>query len=491
MNKARFTLLSIFVVILCIRSGQVHAQNVFTLEDIIERSKSQSPSSKQAETRKENRYWQYRYYKTDFNPQLRLEGSLPSYYKRVSQIPQPDGTFKYIPVEQTNNNVNLGLQQWIPWTGGMISANTSLGYFRDFHEEGALAEQWSGTVMNLQLTQPLFSFNELRWNRKIEPLRYEESKREYVEEMEFISGEAVNRFFNVLEAQINLQIARFNLANNDTIYKIEQGRYNIGTTSQDKLLQVELQLLRSRQDVAKANLDLETAGLQLRSFIGLTQEDVFQLSLPELIPEFTLTLTEALEYAKMNRADFVAFERRRIEAEREVAQARGQRFETNLSAAYGLNNNGLVLDDIYTRPEQQQQFNLTLSVPVLDWGRNKSRMRTAMANKKLNDYIIAQDETNFEQEIMTQVRQFEMLRLQIEITKKADEVATERYNVAQNRYLIGKIDITNLNIALTEKDDAKRSYIQALKTFWTAYYDLRRLTLYDFSSKQLLYKPEK
>jgi outer membrane protein TolC len=117
-------------------------------------------------------------------------------------------------------------------------------------------------------------------------------------------------------------------------------------------------------------------------------------------------------------------------------------------------------------------------------------MRTAIANKKLNDYIIAQDEINFEQEVMTQVRQFEMLRLQIEITKKADEVATERYNVAQNRYLIGKIDITNLNIALTEKDDAKRSYIQALKSFWTAYYDLRRLTLYDFSSKQLLYKPE-
>src|SRR5687767_9241944 len=113
MNKARFILLSISIVILCIRSGHVQAQNVFTLEDIIERSKSQSPSSKQAETRKENRYWQYRYYKTDFNPQLRLEGSLPSYYKRVSQIPQPDGTFKYIPVEQTNNNVNLGLQQWI------------------------------------------------------------------------------------------------------------------------------------------------------------------------------------------------------------------------------------------------------------------------------------------------------------------------------------------------------------------------------------------
>jgi outer membrane protein TolC len=83
-----------------------------------------------------------------------------------------------------------------------------------------------------------------------------------------------------------------------------------------------------------------------------------------------------------------------------------------------------------------------------------------------------------------------MLRLSIEITKKADQVASERYNVAQNRYLIGKIDITNLNIALNEKDAAKRGYINALQSFWTAYYDLRGLTLYDFAEKRLLYTPE-
>lgn len=117
-------------------------------------------------------------------------------------------------------------------------------------------------------------------------------------------------------------------------------------------------------------------------------------------------------------------------------------------------------------------------------------MQTALANKRLNDYVIAQDEVNFEQEITTQVRQFEMLRLQIEITNKSDQVAQERYNVAQNRYLIGKIDITNLNIALTEKDAAKRSYLDALKSFWTAYYDLRRLTLFDFANQRLLYLPE-
>ena len=116
-------------------------------------------------------------------------------------------------------------------------------------------------------------------------------------------------------------------------------------------------------------------------------------------------------------------------------------------------------------------------------------MKSTYANKRLNDYLIAQDEVLFEQEILTQVRKFEMLQLQIEITRKADQVAFERYKVAQNRYLIGKIDITNLNIALTEKDNAKRSYLQALKSFWNAYYNLRKLTLFDFAESKYLYNP--
>lgn len=112
--------------------------------------------------------------------------------------------------------------------------NSSLNYFNDLAQGN---NQWSGTILNIRLDQPIFAYNPLRWDRRTEPMRYEESKREYAESMEFISRQAAERFFNVLQAQIDMQIAQFNLANNDTIYKIEQGRYNIGTTSEDKLLQ--------------------------------------------------------------------------------------------------------------------------------------------------------------------------------------------------------------------------------------------------------------
>ncbi len=460
------------------------AQNTFSIADIIDRAKQQSPFSKQAETQRETSYWQYMSYRTNYNPQLRLNGNLPSYTNFVTPVRQPDGSLLYIPVNQTNPNLNFGLQQPIAATGGTISANTGYNFFNN-NTTGV--KQWSGTVMNVQLTQPVFAYNPLKWDKRTKPIQFEESKRIYAERMEEISRDAVGFFFDVLQQQVNEQIARYNLANNDTINKIEQGRYNIGTTSQDKLLQVELQLLNSKRDVAQAQLDLQSARLQLRIYLGLKDGDDFHLVLPEEIPQFHVTVDEALEYGRLNRADYIAFERRRIEAEGAVANAKGQRYQTTISASYGLNNVAPTVSELYANPSKQQIANVSFNVPIVDWGRRKALMQTAYANKKLTDYVIAQNMVNFEQEIITQVRQFEMLRLQIEITKKSDQVAQERYVVAQNRYLIGKIDITNLNIALTEKDTAKRSYLAALKSFWTAYYNLRRLTLYDFANRKALY----
>jgi len=464
------------------------AQNLFSINDIIERSQSQSPDFKIAETRRENGYWVYRRFRSGYNPQISVlssnQGAL--YNNSFSPILQPDGSIEYLQVNQFRPGINFQLSQPIQWTGGTISVNSIYNYFSNIADN---TSQWNGSTFAVQLNQPILSYNQYKWNKLIQPILFEESKRDYAESMEAIARDAVDHFFNVLQAQVDHQIARYNLANNDTIYKIEQGRYNIGTTSLDKLLQVELQLLRSRQEVAQAQLNLQKSSLELRTYIGLRTGEQFDLQLPDEIPIIVVNEDDALRYAKETRSAYIAFERRKAVAESEVAQARSTRYNVNLSGGFGLNSVGASLGELYQNPARQQYVNLTFSVPLVDWGRRRSLMQNAYANKRLNDYLIAQDEVIFEQTILTQVRQFEMLKLQIEITKKSDEVAFERYNVAQNRYLIGKIDITNLNIALKEKDDAKRSYIVALKSFWTAYFELRRLTLYDFARQKYLYNP--
>jgi outer membrane protein TolC len=122
----------------------------------------------------------------------------------------------------------------------------------------------------------------------------------------------------------------------------------------------------------------------------------------------------------------------------------------------------------------------------MDWGRSKSRIKTAEANKQLTDYTIQQDQQNFRQEIYTQISLFALQKKQLSLTASADQIAAEQYQIAQERYVLGNLDINSLSLAIAEKDRAKRDYIGALRDYWAAYYGLRQLTLYDFDQSKKL-----
>jgi outer membrane protein TolC len=145
---------------------------------------------------------------------------------------------------------------------------------------------------------------------------------------------------------------------------------------------------------------------------------------------------------------------------------------------------------IYSNPNTQALVSLGVNVPILDWGRNKARMSMAKANQKLTEFEIEQEIINFEQEIFTKVRNFIMLKDRVEITKTSDLVADKRYEISFRRYQSGNVTITDLGIAQQEKDKNRRSYVESLREYWVAYYELRELTLYDFEADNLLYTPE-
>lgn len=457
--------------------GAYSQSTTLTLYEVVQRAKNQSPAALRAETQKENRYWQYRTYLSDYKPQLVLDGR-ESYVNEVVAAPQPDGSIEYKGVHYNRGSLGLELEQRIGFSGSRLFLRSNVERFDNYLERNT---RYGGNPAFIGIEQPILRFNELRWNRKIEPLRYQESQKGYVEELEEISVRATNLFFDLLLAQASFEIAQKNLANNDTIYKIAEGRYNLGKVSEGELLQLELTLMRSQQQVAQARLDMETTALRLKSYIGLNDNDNVVLVPPAEIPVIDVDVSVALQEASNNRQAAIAFRRQQLEAERDLARAKASSgLNADLRATFGLTNQGQRLTDVYVSPEDQQGVLLNLSVPIIDWGRQRSRIKTAEANQQLIEYTVAQDQINFEQEIFTQVRLFEILPQQTEIAKKSNEIGQRRYELSKNRYLIGKISITDLNIAMQEKDEARRAYVAALRDFWTAYYQLRQLTLYDF-----------
>ena len=456
----------------------------YSLDQIIDMVQSQSPFALRAETRKENRYWNYRTYIAQYRPEIFLTGELPNFSRVNQAVQQPDGSFEFRRLNQNLTTLGLGISQPIGLTGGEVFVRSELNRFDNFENE---VTSYSGNPAVIGFIQPLFAFNELKWDREIEPLRYEESLKDYAETLEEIALRATRLYFDVLLAQVNLDLAERNQANNDTIYQITQGRYNLGKIGEDELLRIEYNLMLSRQEVAQAQLDLESNTLRLRSYVGIKDDEDFTLLLPNEIPEFDIDEEIAIAEALKNNPNGVEFKRRIKEAEREVAQAKGNSgLNATLRAQYGLTNRGNAFPDLYINPENQQRLSIDFDFPVLDWGRRKARVKQAQANYELEQNTVTQERINFEQEVFTLVRTFKMQRNQVEISLVSNDIAARKYEISKQRYLIGKTSITDLIIQLQEKDRARRDYIRALDDFWNNFYDLRRATLYDFAEDESL-----
>ncbi len=453
-----------------------------TLPQVVEMAKAQSIAARQATTTKETRYWEYRTFQSNYKPQLVLNGNLPAYSRAFREVLQPDGRILFQPVQNNNSSLNLALQQNITSTGGTVYANTVLQRFDDFDRKNTL---YNGTLFAVGLTQPLFRFNPLKWDKKIEPLKYKESQQEFLEEMERIAFKANEFYFDLLLAQVNLSISDTNLKNTAGILKIAHEKFELGKVSRNEILQLKLELLKSQKAVATAKRDLEISTLNLKSFTGFNQNQTLKLNEPQ--PENTPTIfaDKLIKEAFENRADAVGFGRRILEADRLIAKAKGDNgINANLVANLGFSNSGPTLADVGKDPKNYQDVQIQFTVPILDWGRSESRIKTAEAQRQLIQYTVEQDKQNFQQAIYTQVTLFDMLKNQLSLTAQADSIASEKYQIAQDRYVLGNLSITDLSIAFTEKDQAKRDFIGALRDYWAAFYRLRWLTLFDIEKNE-------
>ncbi|MBA2762320.1 MAG: TolC family protein [Segetibacter sp.] len=480
-------LLITFVLMTCCLQGYCQANDTMrlNLRQVVEMAKAKSIASKQATTLKETRFWEWKTYKSNYQPQLSLYGNLPGYSKTFREVLQPNGTIEFQPVKYNNSALNLALSQSIAQTGGTIFGTTQLQRFDDFDRQTIL---YNGVPYALGYAQPLWRYNPLKWDQKIEPLKYNESKQAYIESLEQISIKANNYFFDLLLAQVNLQIAETNFINTQNILRIANEKFDMGKVSRNEILQLQLEQLKAQKAVGIAKRDKEIATLNLRSYIGLQSTDKISLSLPMASINMFVDTAKVVAEAYENRSDAIGFMRRVSEAKRDVAKAKGDNgLNATLTARLGFSKSARSLGKVYESPLNQQAIQLEFDIPILDWGRSKSRMKTAEANKQFTEYAVEQDKQNFTQEIYTQVTLFELMKDQLLLTAKADSIASEKYQIAKERYVLGNLSITDLSIAFQENDQAKRDYIYALRDFWRAYYQLRYLSLYDFEGNQKIY----
>jgi outer membrane protein len=485
----KYILLFLLITVSTIGFSQETPTLSLTLEETIALAQSDAPNVLIAKTQLSNNFWRFKSFEADYKPQIFFNATLPSLNRTINEITLPDGSVQFVPQSFMNNSANVSVFQRISQTGGTVSASTGLRRIDIFDPTSV---SYLSNPITLQLTQPIFGFNGFKWDKKIQPLQFDEAKRKYSENMEAVATNAAALFFDVYIAQISVSAAQKDRANSDTLYRIAEGRFSVGKIAETDLLQVEISKMNADAALARATLDLQTSTESLRNFLGIKNIIDFNLIPPTTIPDFTIDFDKALEYALKNRSEIIAYERRRLEAERGVAQAIGDNgVNINLSGSVGLSQTDATIGGAYASPLDQEQLTLRLSVPIMDWGKAESERQIAQSNLELVTMQVEQDRINFEQTIRLRVRQFDLVRTQTTLAARTYEVSQKNFDITKKRYLIGKIGVTELNLAIAEQDKSRKSYMSALRNFWLAHYEIRRLTLYDFMENKELQREVK
>ncbi len=438
-------------------------------------------------------YWEYRTYKAGRLPSLTLNLTPAQYYRDITRRYDSEQDIDVYRKQQSfYAGGDLTIKQNFDLLGGSFRIDSDLGYMRNFGDN--TYTQFTTIPIRIGYNQSLIGYNPFKWERKIEPLKYEKVKKEFLYNLEGVSEQATDYFFNLAMAQAEYDLAREKVASSDTLYRTGQERHKIASISQDDLLTLKLDAVNARNALQNANIALQRAMFNLASYLNFDKNTEIRLQLPSRPRDMIISVDAALAQARENNPKFLTVQQQILEAEQQADKTRKEAiFNASVNASIGFNQVANTFKDAYRDPLQQDIVSLSLSIPLIDWGVRKGKYNVARNNLNVVRISARQDELSVEEDVIMTVSDFNIQQDLIGTAEEALELAKMAYDLTKQRFMIGKADISSLTLSQNRQEEAQRNYISALRNYWLSYYKIRKLTLHDFDrgislSKEFDYK---
>lgn len=426
-------------------------------------------------------YWEYRTYKAARLPSLTLNLTPAEYYRYI--------TTRY----DSNNNLDmyreqqmfcagggLSIQQNFDLTGGTFYINSNLDYMRNFGD--TKYTQYSSVPLRIGYTQKLLGYNPFKWDRKIEPLKYEKVKKQFIYNTEDVASEAVTYFFELAMAQAEYKLAQENVLTTDTLYAIGEKRFKIASISQADLLTLKLDKVNAHNSLDNACISLKRAMFSLASYLNMPKDTQIEVVLPGRPDNMEINVEQALSLARQNNPTFLEQQQNILEAQLNVNKTKVEsRLSASLNASIGFNQVAEKINLAYKNPLQQDLVSISISIPLIDWGVRKGKYNIAKNNLNVISIAAQQEEQKVEEDVVMTVNDFNIQQRLVNSAEEALDLADMAYDQTRQKFIIGKADMNSLTLSHNRQQEAQKNYVSALQNYWTNYYKIRKLTLYDFS----------
>lgn len=455
-------------------------QMPLTLDDAIAMARVRSVDAAEAIDELRSAYWQWRTFRADQLPELSFNATLPSYAREYTSYMNEQGDYSFVGTNTLQATGELSIKQNIPLTGGTVSVNSSLDFLRQF--DGRVGNRFRSIPVALTLSQPLFGVNTMKWDRKIEPVRYTEAKAAFLSATEDVARLTVDYYFSLLMSRENVAIAQQNLDNAEKLYAVAKEKREMGKISKNDLMQMELNLLQAQSELTDYTSQLKADMFQLRAFLDIDEDVEIVPEVPENVPRAEVNFDSALQHALTNNQFVKTMLRRQLEADYEVARAKGNLREINLFVQLGYTGTDTEFSGAYRNLRSNQLASVGISLPLVDWGKRRGQVKVAESRRRVTQSTIRRENMNFNQDLFILVERFNNQQQQLDIALRATDIASRRYQTNVETYMIGMLSTLELNDSRTSKDTSRRDYINNLYRYWSYWYQLRSVTLFDYAT---------
>lgn len=431
-------------------------------------------------------YWNYRSYKANRLPSLSLHLTPATYYRSlVSRYDSNSDMDIYREQRSYSASGAFAITQNFYPLGGTFYLETSVDFLRNF---GAYTyNQFSTVPFTIGYRHSMLGFNEFKWDKKIEPMKFEKAKLEYLYNTETISSLAVSYFFALAQSQSQYELAKRQAASCDSLLIIGERKHKIAAISKSELLSLRLDAVNARNTITQAEVEMKRASLALASFLGIDRNTDIHIVLPGRPSSLTIDSNLALEMMHKNSYLIIDKLQTVTEAEKQLDRVKkSTRFNASINASVGFNQQAEEFKDAYSSPMRRDVVSLSVTIPLLDWG-----VGHGIRNNATNNLIVAKIEaqqkiTELEQDLLVTIDELQSRNNLIESAEVALILAEQVYNENKIRFQNGSCDITALSQSQQRLLNAQQGYIESIHNYWACYYNLRKQTLYDFELNRSL-----
>jgi TolC family type I secretion outer membrane protein len=348
--------------------------------------------------------------------------------------------------------------------------NGNASYSRSNQENAAgWGDAQNGYSSSVSASQLIYDFGKTNLSNKIQKNNVYSSKQDEQSTINEVIYKLKQAYYGVLNAEESRNVYAQSVEQYQEQLKRAKAFYEVGTRPKIDVTTAEVNLNNAKLNLIKGENSLKTAYYNLTNVMGIyDQNPSFTLVNNGDIPEYNITIDEALKEAQNNRPDLLSLQLKLENAKQNVSLAKtGYAPSLTANGSYGWSGQDFPLYDRWS-------VGAGINVPIFSGLSTYNQVKESKNSMQIAYENLTAKQQSILLDVKTCYFNLEEAKTRIPVAELSKQQAQENYDLAVGRYKVGVGNYIEVKDAETTLSNAKLSYINAVFDYNLAIANLER-----------------